>query len=145
MGGGSAGSVVASRLSEDGNITVLLLEAGPRPPVLTDVPGFTGYFGDSNIEWDFKSVPQINAAGGHKDKVRCDECHSITINSNIRVINVYCFDLIAVNDGKIPQVKNRPTISQVLASPEMLDFRSRYRSLTFITDILNYSLISHKL
>ena len=39
IGGGSTGAVVASRLSEDPNNSVLLLEAGDYPNVFNDIPG----------------------------------------------------------------------------------------------------------
>ena len=39
VGAGSAGSVVAERLSENYNIKVLLLEAGGPQTVISDMPG----------------------------------------------------------------------------------------------------------
>ncbi|GFU40094.1 glucose dehydrogenase [Nephila pilipes] len=60
VGAGAAGSVVASRLSEKPCVSVLLLEAGKAGPSLTDVPGFTRSFWGSDLNWDYKTVPQKN-------------------------------------------------------------------------------------
>jgi len=59
-GAGSAGAVVASRLSESGRHTVLLLEAGPPDtnPWIHIPLGFAKTFIDPAVNWKFESAPQ---------------------------------------------------------------------------------------
>ena len=56
VGAGSAGCVVAARLSENLRTTVLLVEAGPsdesEPKI--HVPGYLALLQKTNIDWDFK-------------------------------------------------------------------------------------------
>ncbi|MBT6274491.1 MAG: choline dehydrogenase, partial [Chromatiales bacterium] len=61
-GAGSAGAVVAARLSESGRYRVLLLEAGPKDwhPWLHVPIGFTRVFTDARFNWKFESEP-VNA------------------------------------------------------------------------------------
>lgn len=61
VGGGSAGCVIATRLSEDPVVQVLLIEAGPADRHLFyKVPaGFAKMIGDRNT-WGWHTVPQIH-------------------------------------------------------------------------------------
>ncbi|XP_015431029.1 PREDICTED: glucose dehydrogenase [FAD, quinone]-like [Dufourea novaeangliae] len=57
IGGGSAGSVIANRLSENGNWSVLLLEAGQEEPEVSDVPMAFASLELSPVDWQFKTEP----------------------------------------------------------------------------------------
>ena len=61
IGGGTAGLVLASRLSEDPDLQVLVLEAGadiskdPR----VNIPALWSTLHKSSSVWDFDTVPQV--------------------------------------------------------------------------------------
>lgn len=64
VGAGSSGSVLANRLTEDLDVRVLLLEAGPVDDLqYIDVPvGFAQLFG-SEVDWDYQIEPSANYQG----------------------------------------------------------------------------------
>jgi choline dehydrogenase len=64
VGAGSAGCVLANRLSADPSVRVLLLEAGPPDTLDTiRVPAlWSGLFG-SEVDWDYRLEPQPHYAG----------------------------------------------------------------------------------
>ncbi|KAG5895520.1 hypothetical protein JTB14_010665 [Gonioctena quinquepunctata] len=70
IGAGSTGSVVASRLSEIGNWSVLLLEAGKYPNNFTMIPRYFAVNTFSDYNWGFKTIPQKTACLGAVDN-RC--------------------------------------------------------------------------
>lgn len=65
VGGGSAGCVLAHRLSADPNIRVLLLEAGPdKEPFWVRTPAGVGnVFFDERINWKFSTEPELRLSG----------------------------------------------------------------------------------
>ncbi|XP_076667384.1 glucose dehydrogenase [FAD, quinone] [Andrena cerasifolii] len=64
VGGGTAGSVVASRLSDQPEWKVLLLEAGPDEPPGAEVPSMVAMFLGSEIDWQYRTVNEENACLG---------------------------------------------------------------------------------
>ena len=74
VGGGTAGAVVASRLSEKPCVNVLLLEAGPEPPLLTEVPALGRYFWFTDVDWKYKTTPQKHTGRALVNRVRKNFC-----------------------------------------------------------------------
>ena len=62
VGGGTAGLVLASRLTEDPNISVLVVEAGAdyREDPRAQTPAMHATLRKTDADWDFVAEPQVS-------------------------------------------------------------------------------------
>src|SRR5688572_26957817 len=64
VGAGSAGCILAHRLSEDPGCRVLLLEAGGEDDFAPiHIPGWFGRLQDTRFDWAYRTVPQTHLKG----------------------------------------------------------------------------------
>lgn len=71
VGAGSAGSIVANRLTENPSWNVLLLEAGGHETEITDVPILSLYLHKSKLDWKYRTQPQDSACQAMVDHRCC--------------------------------------------------------------------------
>lgn len=68
IGAGSAGAVLANRLTEEARWNVLLIEAGGDETEISDVPALAAYLQLGRMDWKYKTEPQPGRAClGHTD------------------------------------------------------------------------------
>ncbi|XP_046815226.1 glucose dehydrogenase [FAD, quinone]-like [Vespa crabro] len=71
VGGGSAGSVVVNRLTENPEWSVLLLEAGGHETEITDIPILSLYLHKSKLDWKYRAQSQDSACQAMNDQRSC--------------------------------------------------------------------------
>lgn len=71
VGGGTSGAVLASRLTEDEDVEVLLIESGGDESNndAVEIPIFADQVRGSQADWSYRTVPQRHACKGHVDQV----------------------------------------------------------------------------
>lgn len=68
VGSGSAGSVIANRLSEISNWKILLIEAGEDPPTESNIPALWSILMGSKYDWKYTMESNENACRSMKNK-----------------------------------------------------------------------------
>ena len=76
VGGGTAGLVLAARLSEDPAVRVGVLEAGAyvapgSDPRVDRIALYGAVFGDPEFDWGLRTVPQAGLGGRVVNETRC--------------------------------------------------------------------------
>ncbi|XP_055851348.1 glucose dehydrogenase [FAD, quinone]-like [Episyrphus balteatus] len=74
VGGGSAGCLLANRLSENPRWSVLLIEAGGNENIVHDMPIVAPNLQKTESDWQYQTTPQENACFGMRDR-KCSLPH----------------------------------------------------------------------
>nr|XP_018903218.1 PREDICTED: glucose dehydrogenase [FAD, quinone]-like [Bemisia tabaci] len=69
VGAGTAGSILAARLSEVTKYKILVLEAGPRSSFIHNIPVITPLLQESDCAWQHRTTPQEHACKSLTDHV----------------------------------------------------------------------------
>ncbi|OXU26887.1 hypothetical protein TSAR_015184 [Trichomalopsis sarcophagae] len=69
VGAGSAGCVLANRLSEISDWKILLLEAGEDEPIVADVPGMSSFLAQSSIDYAYRTDPEPAGIGDDEKRI----------------------------------------------------------------------------
>ncbi|XP_050560710.1 ecdysone oxidase [Spodoptera frugiperda] len=68
VGGGTAGCVLANRLSAIPEWKILLVEAGDDAPIEADIPGLYGTLYHTRYDWDYVTAPNGRTNGANKNE-----------------------------------------------------------------------------
>ncbi|XP_075987694.1 ecdysone oxidase-like [Anticarsia gemmatalis] len=69
VGCGTAGSILANRLTQSGEHQVLVIEAGGDPPMESIYPSMFSYLTNSKYDWNFTTINDLYTAKGHRNHV----------------------------------------------------------------------------
>ena len=107
MGVGSAGSIIASRLSEDPAVTVAALEAGEDDDKYPDskVPLAIYHLQNTELDWAYRTVPQEKACKSLEGNVSLIHKVFISQSNQAKQIHVSSFLLNTPVEKLIGQFK----------------------------------------
>ncbi|XP_055850493.1 glucose dehydrogenase [FAD, quinone]-like [Episyrphus balteatus] len=88
VGGGSAGCVLANRLSENPRWSVLLIEAGGNENIVHDMPILAPNLQKTDSDWQYKTTPQENACYGMRNR-QCSFPHGKVLGGSSSINYMY--------------------------------------------------------
>lgn len=89
VGGGTAGCILASRLSENPDVSVLLIEAGSTFSPLSMIPFLTSQQQKTQNDWKFETVSQKHSSFGFANQVKIQMTKEKKTNEEMKMCIKY--------------------------------------------------------